>query len=93
MKKEDLVDGKIYKLIYGNDRYIFKYKNNLKLDNITKTYNHIYKESLREASSNFHNFNYGTTTLATLSEKKHLEACIAAGKFVEQPKETNYEIY
>jgi hypothetical protein len=77
LKVEDLVEGEVYKSAYGND-WLFKYN-----ENNDETVYYLTPTSFSKSSWGF--YKNKTITPCSPEEKKWLEACIKADKFI--PKE------
>jgi len=87
IKREDVIIGEVYYGKSTNNRYLDKIDLcgtqrkgflDVKDNGFSKCKGTLLKNYIR---------------IATPEEKRHLEACIAAGKYVECPKELTYEIY
>lgn len=93
MKIEEMIRGNVYAATHCSSMYIFYYAGS---DNINE--NELAYKGIMSRNTFFNGAGstarfMGDQRNATQEEINHLDACIKAGKWVECPKEPNFDDY
>jgi len=87
----ELIPGEIYAMNNGHT-WLFKFTGldgkRVKVSAYIVDYTFV-----ENGSNNLYFFNAHVTKITTSEQKAHLQACIAAGKYVEPPKIESYDIF